>query len=112
MTRCCLVLLVVLVAALVVRDAEAQKAGTAIEEVDALKMEKAALDVQLAQTQMQVLEKTLTNLQWEAADVRRRLEAATRARDEEIARLAKKAGVDPALCKPDVTARTWVCRQP
>jgi Lhr-like helicase len=110
MMRVLLALLFVVVCAVVVDAADVPAARVAIEETDALRIEKAGLDVQLAQTQMLVLEKTLANLQWEAAEIKRRLDAAARLRDEEIARVAKKAGVDPVACKPDVEAKTWVFR--
>jgi len=80
-----------------------------IAKADALEVEKWGLEVKLAQTQLEVLQRTLTNLQWEAQEVKRRLDAAAKARDETIDRLRAAAGLDKTDgWVPDVGALKWV----
>lgn len=92
--------------------AHGQETPPTLAKMDALEIEKWGLEVRLAQTQLEVLQRAAANLQWEAGEIKRRLEAAGRARDETIARAAAAAKVDPRVYRPDVESLTWVKSAP
>ena len=70
--------------------------------------EKWGLEVQLAQSQMQILEKAVLLARWEAAQISKRLEAAVKARDEAIRAAAERSKVDlKDGYRPDVGNGTW-----
>jgi len=81
-----------------------------LTELDAVKIEKAGLEVQLLQTRMELLTRSASLLQWEAAEIQRQLGMAVAVRDAAIRQAAERSKGDPKKCKPVVGASpSWTC---